>query len=131
MQHRKQQNNCTCSNKRLLPLVVMVFFKHFFEKGLHPIVLLPVSKWDFIIRVVQVSSYIPGRIRLYSNKLIGNTELSHKVYAYVASYKEIDKVDINIVTGSILITYRPELLRSNKELAKVEQYIMNHVERRG
>lgn len=93
--------------------------------------LLPVSKWDFIIRVVQVSSYIPGRIRLYSNKLIGNTELSHKVYAYVASYKEIDKVDINIVTGSILITYRPELLRSNKELAKVEQYIMNHVERRG
>lgn len=92
---------------------------------------LPVSKWDFIIRAVQISSYIPGRIRLHSRKLIGNTELSRKVYAYIASYKEIDNVDINIVTGSILIVYRPEILRMNTELARVEQYIMSHVERRG
>ncbi len=92
---------------------------------------LPVSKWDFIIRAVQISSYIPGRIRLHSRKLIGNAELSRKVYAYIASYKEIDNVDINVVTGSILIVYRPEILRMNTELARVEQYIMSHVERRG
>lgn len=92
---------------------------------------LPVSKWDIIIRAVQISSYIPGRIRLHSRNLIGNAELGRKVYAYIASYKEIDKVDINVVTGSILIVYRPDVLRMNTELARVEQYIMSHVERRG
>ncbi|WP_301859321.1 HMA2 domain-containing protein [uncultured Megasphaera sp.] len=92
---------------------------------------LPVSKWDFIIRAVQVSSYLPGRVRLYSKKLIGNEELSRKVYAYIASYAEIDRVEINTVSGSILLIYRPQLLRTNAELARVEQYIMNHVERKG
>ena len=85
---------------------------------------LPVSKWDFIIRAVRISSYLPGRIRLYSRKLVGNAELAGKIYAYVASYREIDKVEINIVTGSVLILYRPQALRSNAELARVEQYIM-------
>lgn len=91
----------------------------------------PVSKWDFIIRSVHISSYIPGRIRLYSPKLKGNTELGRKAYAYIASYREIDSVDINVLTGSILITYQPERLRANGELARVENYIMAHVERRG
>lgn len=91
----------------------------------------PVSKWDFIIRTVQISSYIPGRIRLYSPKLMGNAELGRKVYAYIASYREIDSVDVNVLTGSVLITYRPERLRTNSELARVENYIMTHVERRG
>ena len=52
---------------------------------------IPTSKWDFIIRSVSISSYLPGRIRLHSKKLIGNAELGRKVYAYIASYKEIDK----------------------------------------
>ncbi len=93
--------------------------------------MLPVSKWDFIIRTVRISSYIPGRIRLHSRKLVGNAELAGKVYAYVASYMEIDKVEVNTATGSVLILYRPQILRANKELARVEQYIMNHAERRG
>ncbi|WP_296916665.1 HMA2 domain-containing protein [uncultured Megasphaera sp.] len=92
--------------------------------------IIPTSKWDFIMRSVSVSSYLPGRIRLYSKKLVGNTELSRKVYAYIASYKEIDKVDINVLTGSVLITYRPQVLRTNRELVRVENYIMSHVERR-
>lgn len=111
--------------------MVMVFFTIWQKKGLRNIVFLPVSKWDIIIRAVQISSYIPGRIRLHSRKLIGNAELGRKVYAYIASYKEIDKVDINVVTGSILIVYRPDVLRMNTELVRVEQYIMSHVERRG
>lgn len=91
---------------------------------------IPTSKWDFIIHAVQVSSYIPGRIRLYSKKLIGNADLARKVYAYVASYKEIDNVDVNVLTGSVLITYQPQVLRTNRELARVENYIRTHVERR-
>ena len=80
------------------------------------------SKWDIIMRSVQISSYIPGRIRLRSRRLIG--------YAYISNYHEIDSVEVNMVTGSVLITYRPALLRTNHELAKMEQYVVKHIERR-
>ena len=92
--------------------------------------IIPTSKWDLIIRSVTISSYLPGRIRLYSKKLVGNADLGRKVYAYIASYKEIDEVDINVLTGSVLIIYRPQVLRTNRELVRVENYIMSHVERR-
>ena len=82
------------------------------------------------MRSVTISSYLPGRIRLYSKKLVGNADLGRKVYAYIASYKEIDEVDINVLTGSVLIIYRPQVLRTNRELVRVENYIMSHVERR-
>lgn len=92
--------------------------------------MLPFSKWDIIMRSVQVSSYIPGRIRLYSKRLIGNAGLCRQVYAYISSYHEIDSVEVNVVTGSVLIKYQPGLLRTNHELAKVEQYVVKHIERR-
>ena len=92
--------------------------------------LIPTSKWDLIMRTVSISSYLPGRIRLHSKKLIGNAELGRKVYAYIASYKEIDEVDINVLTGSVLIIYRPQVLQTNRELVRVENYIMHHAERR-
>lgn len=92
--------------------------------------IIPTSKWDLIMRSVTISSYLPGRIRLYSKKLVGNADLGRKVYAYIASYKEIDEVDVNVLTGSVLITYRPQVLRTNRELVRVENYIMSHVERR-
>lgn len=92
--------------------------------------IIPTSKWDLIMRTVTISSYLPGRIRLYSKKLVGNADLGRKVYAYIASYKEIDEVDINVLTGSVLIIYRPQVLRTNRELVRVENYIMSHVERR-
>ncbi|MDY5465057.1 MAG: hypothetical protein SPF93_04850 [Megasphaera elsdenii] len=92
--------------------------------------IIPTSKWDLIMRSVTISSYLPGRIRLYSKKLVGNADLGRKVYAYSASYKEIDEVDVNVLTGSVLIIYRPQVLRTNRELVRVENYIMSHVERR-
>lgn len=92
--------------------------------------IIPTSKWDLIMRSVTISSYLPGRIRLYSKKLVGNADLGRKVYAYIASYKEIDEVDINVLTGSVLIIYRPQVLRTNRELVRVENYITSHVERR-
>lgn len=92
--------------------------------------IIPTSKWDLIMRSVTISSYLPGRIRLYSKKLVGNADLGRKVYAYIASYKEIDEVDINVLTGSVLIIYRPQVLRTNRELVRLENYIMSHVERR-
>lgn len=82
------------------------------------------------MRQVTVSSYIPGRIRLYSRRLIGNAELSRQVYTYISNYHEIDSVDVNVVTGSVLIKYQPTLLRTNHDLAKMEQYVARHIERR-
>ena len=92
--------------------------------------IIPTSKWDLIMRSVTISSYLPGRIRLYSKKLVGNADLGRKVYTYIASYKEIDEVDINVLTGTVLIIYRPQVLRTNRELVRVKNYIMSHVERR-
>ena len=88
------------------------------------------SKWDFISRTVSVRSYIPGRIRLQSKRLINNQSLVRQVYEHISAYKEIETVEVNPLTGSVLLTYKPDVLRANRELAEVEQYIMNHVERR-
>ena len=92
--------------------------------------MLSFSKWDFILRSVQVSSYIPGRIRLHSKRLIGNHALCKQVHAYISAYHEIESVDINGLTGSVLIQYQPTLLRANHELAQMEQYVVKHLERR-
>lgn len=73
---------------------------------------------------------LPGRIRLQSNRLVNNKSLSAQVYQYISSYKEIDTVEVNTVTGSVLLMYKPQILRSNRELAEIEHYIMTHVERR-
>ena len=50
------------------------------------------SKWDFIIRTVSVRSYIPGRIRLQSKRLINNQSLVRQVYEHISAYKEIETV---------------------------------------
>ena len=92
--------------------------------------MIPVSKWDFIMKAVSVRSYLPGRIRLQSNRLVNNKSLSAQVYQYISSYKEIDTVEVSTVTGSVLLMYKPQILRSNRELAEIERYIMTHVERR-
>ncbi|WP_288908452.1 HMA2 domain-containing protein [uncultured Megasphaera sp.] len=88
-------------------------------------------QWEFILRAVQISSYIPGRIRLRSGKLVGNTELSKKLSTMAAEYPEIRKLEINTVTGSALILYNTQAVRANSRFAKVEQYIKMHAERRG
>lgn len=58
---------------------------------------IPTSKWDFIIRSVSISSYLLGRIRLHSKKLIGNAELGQGL-RYCHAIKKSDKVDINVLT---------------------------------
>ncbi|MBO6178786.1 MAG: hypothetical protein J6O04_06410 [Selenomonadaceae bacterium] len=78
---------------------------------------------EFLIRFTEVSSYIPGRIRLRSKKLLGNPKLAQQIYKELASFKEIQSVEISILTGSILILYEPEVIMANDKLAKMEEYI--------
>ena len=90
---------------------------------------IPTGKFDIFIRKVEISSYIPGRVRLYSKELINNEPLKEKILN-VLNLPELDRVVINTVSGSILITYDPATLRRNGELKKVEDYIMTHARRK-
>ena len=82
------------------------------------------------MRSVEVASYIPGRIRLRSKKLIGNLNLEQKIKKQLSAFSEFDSIDISTVTGSILITYVPEKLRQNIDLMKAEKYIASHVKKK-
>ena len=91
---------------------------------------IPTNRMDLFIRTVEISSYLPGRVRLHLKKMVGNASLEHEVRQYLSAVKEIEQVETSLVTGSILLTYQPEVLRRNAELAKVERYIMTHVKGR-
>ncbi len=91
---------------------------------------IPTNRLDLFIRSVEISSYLPGRIRLRSKSLIGNPSLKNDVHRQLTAFHEISSVEINTLTGSILILYEPEQLRKNEELRKVEAYIMQHARRK-
>ena len=91
---------------------------------------IPHSALDLFIRSTDVASYMPGRVRLYSKQLVNNAGLEAQVQAHLGALAEIERVDTNIATGSILITYEPERLRANAELRRVEDYMRTHARRR-
>ena len=91
---------------------------------------IPTTKLDLFIRSVEISSYLPGRVRLRSTKLVGNPALEVEVQAQLGAFPEIASVETSTVPGSILIKYEPSVLRKNADLRKVEEYIMTHAKRR-
>ena len=91
---------------------------------------IPTTKLDLFIRSVEISSYLPGRVRLYSRQLVNNPALEVEVQAQLGAFSELASVETSTVTGSILIRYEPAVLRKNAELRKVEEYIMTHAKRR-
>ena len=54
---------------------------------------VPTGALDVFIRTVEVSSYIPGRARLYSKRLVGNGALAREVEARLTAFAEIDAVE--------------------------------------
>ena len=86
-------------------------------------------KLEILLRSVDVASYIPGRIRLRSKKLVGNAKLEQKIKNQLGAFSEIESVETSTMTGSILITYVPEVLRRNTDLLKAENYIATHVKK--
>ena len=91
---------------------------------------IPQSAMDLFVRTTDIASYMPGRVRLYSKQLVNNAGLEAQVQAHLGALAEIERVDTNIATGSILITYEPERLRANAELRRVEDYMRTHARRR-
>ena len=91
---------------------------------------IPASALELFLRSTEVASYMPGRVRLYSKQLVNNAALEKQVQAHLGTFAEIERVDTNIATGSILITYEPERLRANAPLRRVEDYMRTHARRR-
>ena len=91
---------------------------------------IPQSAVDVFVRTTDIASYMPGRVRLYSKQLVNNASLEQQVHERLNALTEIECVDTNIATGSILITYEPERLRANAELRRVEEYMRAHARRR-
>ena len=91
---------------------------------------IPQSAVDVFIRTTDIASYMPGRVRLYSKQIVNNAALEQQVRAYLAKFTEIEGVEVNLATGSILITYEPERLRANAELRRVEDYMRTHARRK-
>lgn len=87
--------------------------------------LFPVGKrsaaLDTLLRSLRVASYIPGRVRLYSQAFLGNESFNRSVEEYVESFTGVKKAAINPWTGSLLIRYDPEELRERKGLAALEK----------
>ena len=91
---------------------------------------IPQSAMEVFVRTTDVASYMPGRVRLYSRQLVNNAALEAQVQVHLGALAEIEHVDTNIATGSILITYDPERLRANAELRRVEDYMRTHARRK-
>ena len=87
-------------------------------------------KLEILLRSVEVASYIPGRVRLRSKKLIGDLTLEQKIKTQLGAFSEIDSIETSTVTGSILITYAPDKLRQNLDLLKAEKYFASHVKKK-
>ena len=89
---------------------------------------LPPTKLGALIGSMRPAAYTPGRMRLYSRSLVENEQLAEQILMYFADYAEVDAVECNTLTGSVLITYEPEFFAENEELSQIEKYVKECVQ---
>lgn len=89
---------------------------------------LPPTKLGALIGSMRPAAYTPGRMRLYSRSLIANEALAEQILMYFADCPEVEGVECNTLTGSVLITYEPEFLAESEELLQIEEYVKHHVQ---
>ena len=75
----------------------------------------------YFLSTVEVSSYIPGRIRCYSSLIKNNHENALILEDYFSKFDELNSFKINEVTGSVLIEYDAEKITRNPELREIEE----------
>lgn len=97
--------------------------KGFTKMNLFKAIGIPTNKMEWFLEFVEVGSYLPGRIRVYSKNLVNNPSLKQQVESSLNKYKELDKVTINLLSGSVLIEYDPEKIKTNEELCSIEDYL--------
>lgn len=74
----------------------------------------------------DIASFVPGRVRVYNLALAGNEKLSHQLTDYIQTFTGVTGASVNLLTGSMLITYEPEELRKNPHLKHLESYLAAH-----
>lgn len=82
-----------------------------------------VSPLAALLDSFQVDAYTPGRVRLRSSLLAANPEWQQTVEDYVKSFTGVKSAEVNTLTGSLLILYKPEELRQKPKLAALEQQL--------
>lgn len=87
---------------------------------------LPHTQPDFFLRGVDIAFYMPGRIRLYCPHLTGNEHYKEHIAKYLRAFADVGRVQLNHVSGSILITYDTEKIKEYPDLMRVEDYIKHH-----
>ncbi len=75
---------------------------------------------DLFLSTVRVSSYVPGRIRCYSDLIKNNPGNVSRIRDYFSTIKEIKSVKFNEITGSVLIEYDSAEVSRNRELRLLE-----------
>lgn len=66
---------------------------------------------------------IPGRLRVKSPSIKRNRSAAEDVETMIGSILGVDKVNVNLTTGSLLVNYNPKLLKYND--------IVNLLQRKG
>lgn len=87
------------------------------------------SQTAAFLKQVQVMHYMPGRVRLFSRHLLHNAEIGAKVSQYLTSIQELDRFEINLATGSLLLEYSPANVASSVLLQDLEQLVAKQYRR--
>ena len=87
-----------------------------------------ISPWARLLDSLQVLSFVEGRVRLRSPWFVNNERLKKQMEEYIASFTGITRAEINVLTGSLLIEYQPDKLRSKPRLAALENYLAKAVQ---
>src|SRR5688572_12183932 len=65
-------------------------------------------------RITVVHASVPGRLRLRVEELIGRPELGAAVCRRLNAWDGIEDVQVNAVTGSVLICFRPRAVGADQ-----------------
>jgi hypothetical protein len=76
----------------------------------------------------QVDAYVPGRVRLRSSLLAANPQWQQPLEEYIKSFAGVTDACINILTGSLLITYDGDKLKP--KIAALEQQLAEQAAKR-
>lgn len=67
---------------------------------------------------VTISHYVPGRVRVRIVELKRNESLAQKIRTYASGMELVDNIEVNTLTGSVLVEYDPEKKDDIKNLVQ-------------
>lgn len=83
----------------------------------------------YFLSHLNVASFVPGRIRCYSNLLKDNPQNALSLKNMFAKFDDLIDLQINTLTGSVLIKYEPCELIQHEALVKIEKELKHKFEK--